>query len=283
MRFIAVFLLIFSSSCFAADGDLPQAQTAQVVTETHPTPDAPVDASAAFAQGIAAFRKNDFATARTAFRASLAKDPSQVAAWFNLGVSEQRLGNKGAAMAYLRKALALMPGFQPARDALAYTRKTLDKSDIPHDVETWESLRNTVLVSASIHQFSLLTLILFFLTAWLALIYVGQRRRARLDEKPMPAFPILASVTGALFASCLALSICKLIDDQDVRGTVLTKKIEARALPDTTSTTLFELYEGLEVIVQQSRQGWVQVTYPGGATGWIPRAALFTTADRIAP
>ncbi len=272
MRFIAVFLLVFSSSCFAADPE----------TTSTPAPVvADVGAPVAFSNGVDAFQKNDLPAARDWFRGSLMKDTSQVVAWYDLGVSEQRLGNKGLAMAYLRKALTLMPGFQPAQSALAFTRKSLEKPDIPHEVEGWETLRSNVLVAASSYQFAYLTMVLFFITGWFALLYSGRRRRALLDEKALPAFPLLAVLAGLLFAIFLVLSISKIVDDQDLRGTVITKKIEAKALPDSTSTTLFELYEGLEVLIQQSRQGWVQVTYPGGATGWIPRAAVFTNAEWI--
>ncbi len=272
MRFIAVFLLVFSSSCFAAE---PQAASAP----NTPLPD--VSAAEAFSNGVTAFQKNDFPTARNWLRASLSKEPNQLVAWYDLGICEQRLGNKGLATAYFRKALFLKPRLTEAATALAYTRKSLEKSDIPHEVEPWETLRSSVLIVTSVYQFAFLTLILFFIASWLLLLYVGHRRRSQLDEKPSPPFPFAGALTAVLFAVFFILSICKLIDDQDLRATVITKKIEAKALPDESSTALFDLYEGLEVIVQQTRQGWAQVTFPGGATGWVPRASIFTTAERI--
>jgi len=247
------------------------------------TPLPPSTASSAFQTGLAAFQKGDFKTARLWFRESLAKDAAQIVVWYDLGLTESRLGNAGLAMAFWRKALAISPTFSAAKYALGYTHAKLEHGDIPHDVETWESLHSDVLVYGSLVQFSFLTAIVFFLAAWLLLMFAGNRRRALLDEKPLPSFPITAILATVAFVSLLTLTICKAIDETDLRATVIVKKIEARALPDATSTPLFDLYEGLEVIVRQSRKEWTQVTYPGGATGWIPRDSLFTNADRFTP
>jgi tetratricopeptide (TPR) repeat protein len=236
-----------------------------------------------FQNGIAAFQKSDFKTARLWFRETLSKDASQIVAWYDLGLTEQHLGNAGLAIALWRKALALSPTFSSAQYAINFAKAKLEHADIPHDVETWESLRSDVLIYASSSQFAIGTAVLFFLAGWFSLIFIGRRRRAVLDEKPLPGFPAPAALATLLFIAFFALTICKLIDDQDLRATVIVKKIDAKALPDPTSTSLFDLYEGLEVIVRQSRKDWIQVTFPGGATGWIPRDSLFTNADRFTP
>lgn len=303
MRITAVFLPVFAFCCvaFAAPATGPNAApTASTAPSTAaPTPPAaaaPAIAAApelaatplpqstltsAFQNGLAAFQKQDFKTARLWFRECLAKDPQQIVAWYDLGLTEAKLGNAGLAMAFWRKALALSPHFQSALHALAYTKAHLDKSDIPHEVETWESLHSDVLTQASASTFSLITCALLFMAGWFALSYIGKRRRAILDEKPLPAFPLAAVIATALFVVSTITSVCKFIDDTDLRATIVAKKVSALALPDTASTSLFDLYEGLEVIVRQQNKSWVQVTYPGGATGWIPRDSLFTMSDRI--
>jgi tetratricopeptide (TPR) repeat protein len=239
--------------------------------------------SQAFQNGLAAYQKSDFKNARLCFSETLAKDPSQIVAWYDLGLTEAKLGNAGLAMAFWRKALLLSPSFSQAKYALAYTKNKLERSDIPHDVETWETLHNDVLIYGSVIQFSIVTAILFFIAGWLVLMFIGARRRALLDEKPLPSFPIAAGLASIAFVTLLTLTICKVIDESDLRATIIAKKIEARALPDQTSTSLFDLFEGLEVIVRQTRKDWIQVTYPGGATGWIPRTTVFTNADRFTP
>jgi tetratricopeptide (TPR) repeat protein len=313
MRFIAVFLSVFcatlaapptSATAYAQTNPIdiapPGVVQSATPSEANPatqatpppvpaapevaaTPLPPTTVAQAFQNGLAAFQKSDFKTARVWFRETLAKDPSQIVAWYDLGLTESRLGNAGLAMAFWRKALVLSPSFSQAKHALTYTRNKLEHADIPHDVEMWETLHADVLVYGSLVQFSFFTAIVFFMAAWFALKFIGARRRAILDEKPLPPFPAVASILSLAFVTLFALTICKIVDDADLRATVIVKKIEAKALPDTTSTALFDLFEGLEVIVRQTRKEWVQVTYPGGATGWIPRAALFTNADRFRP
>jgi hypothetical protein len=318
MRFTAVFLSVFASSMFCGTAhaqagiDLSPATSVPTAdptpapapaiaaspeiasTSSPPAPQpepqsalspalAASSASSAFQNGIAAFQKNDFKSARQWFRETLTKDPTQIVAWYDLGLAEQHLGNTGLAIAFWRKALALSPTFSTAKHALTFTRAKLEHSDIPHDVETWESLRSVVLVYASSGQFALGAALIFFISGWFGLMFIGRRRRAILDEKPLPAAPIGALLAAVLFVVFFGLTICKMIDDQDLRGTVIVKKVEAKALPELTSTSLFDLYEGLEVIVRQTRKDWIQVTYPGGATGWISRDSLFTTADKVAP
>lgn len=262
---------------------VPTAPPVVASPEISATPLPPTTLAQAFQNGLAAFQKNDFKLARVWFRETLAKDPTQVVAWYDLGLTEARLGNNGLAIAFWRKALVLSPTYSQAKYALNYTRGKLERADIPHDVETWETLHTDVLVYGSAIQFALFTAVVFFIASWLVLMYVGARRRAILDEKSLPAFPLAAALTTLAFLVLLTLTICKVIDDGDLRATVIVKKVEARALPDTTSTSLFDLFEGLEVVVRQARKDWIQVTYPGGATGWIPRASLFTNADQITP
>ena len=237
-----------------------------------------------FTQGIDAFQKKDLAKARANFTAALGQpSPSSQAnnpaALYNLGLVESRDGKMGFAIALWRKALAHSPMFTPAREAIAWAQPKLEHTDIPHEVELWETYRKSILVYFSVHLPALFTALFLLLTGWLVLRYLGQKRTARLDEKPMPPFPIAAVLSALLLGLTLTLTISKLIDLQTIRGTIVAKKVEARSSPDVSGTPLFDLYEGLEVIVQQSSGSWVQVTYPGGATGWVPKQTVFSVLD----
>lgn len=282
MRFTIFLPLVFALSVFwtgAANSQQNAAQQPSLVATAVTASQAKED----FQTGVIAFQKNDMKLARTHFQEALKKDPNQVVVLYNLGLTEQRAGHNGMAMGIWRKALALSPGFYPAERALVWTRAKLERADIPHDVEFWETLRSSLLNELSMEKYEALTVILFFIFAWLALGYVGRRRRALLDEKPLPAPPFSAAIVGLIFAVIGLLALAKAIDIQDTRATVIVKKVEARALPETGATALFDLYEGLEVVVRGARQGWIQVTYPGGATGWVSRSSVLTTADRLTP
>ncbi len=70
---------------------------------------------------------------------------------------------------------------------------------------------------------------------------------------------------------------------------MVTEKVEARTSPGQDQAVLFDLFEGMEVIVRESiktgaegenSQHWVQVTYPGGMTGWIPAETMMHTSGK---
>lgn len=233
--------------------------------------------------GVESFQKGDLKEARAAFIESLQKDEMSPATLFNLGLTEYRLGRPGQALGLWRKALVLEPGYPPARKAVTWAQEKLERNAIPHDVELWESFRKRAVAPFSIDSFLFLTALFFFASGWLIFRYFGARRRARMDESPYPQFPTLAASSGLGLLIALSLSIAKAVDISTVRGTVLVKTVEARSSPDPSGTPLFQLYEGLEVIIRQSVGEWSQVTYPGGSTGWIPRNTVFATSDKVAP
>lgn len=249
-----------------------------------PLPSLAADPEAAFRAGVEAFQKKDFQKARESFASAMEAGESP-RILFNLGLVENRLGRGGFALGLWRKALALKPRYEPAANALAFVQPKMERQDLPHDVEPWETMRAAVLVPVSLDTYIVAAAMSLLLGGWLLLRYLGRRRSARLDEKPMPPFPYLGSLTSLLFIAFAFLGSAKALDSQTLRGTIVPKKIEAHSSPDANSTVLFELYEGLEVIVRRSEKigetDWAQVTYPGGSTGWVPKSTVFTTDDRV--
>jgi len=244
-------------------------------------------AEAFFKSGITAFQKGDFKQAQTSFRESLKLEEDNPVVLHNLAMTAQRSGQMGEAIALWRKALALHPGYAPAERAIHWARGQLERPEIPHETEFWESLRGTVLFTAPIISYIFICALLLLSAGWLILRYFGTRRRALLDEKPLPPFPASAAILTAGFLFFALTSVAKVWDLSTVRGTILPKKVEARSSPDAGATALFDLYEGLEVIVRANvkngENDWTQVTYPGGPTGWIPRSAVFATTDKVMP
>jgi tetratricopeptide (TPR) repeat protein len=239
------------------------------------------DAEQQFKLGVAAFQKGDDKTAHAAFGAALKFDPENAVTLHNLAMTSAREGQLGLAMALWRKALLLRPGYPAAEKGLTWTKTKLEHPEIAHDVEYWESFRSVVLVEASLSTFLCFTAVSLFFAGWLLLTYLGARRRALLEETSLPNFPTVAVIFTALFCLFALIDAAKLWDLETPRGTVLAKKVEARSAPDAASTALFDLYEGLEVTIDQVNSGWAQVSYPGGPTGWIPATSILTAHDQV--
>lgn len=263
-------------------------------TEAQTTTDVQT-AEAFFKNGIIAFQKGDFKQAQTLFRESLKLEENNPIVLHNLAMTAQRSGQMGEALALWRKALALHPGSVPTERAIRWAQGQLERPEVPHETELWEGLRGTALFTVPIGSYIFICALLLLSAGWLILRYFGARRRALLDERPLPPFPVSAMVFTMGFLFFALMSAAKAWDLSTVRGTILPKKIEARSSPDAGATVLFDLYEGLEVIVRTNvttggatgetagENDWTQVTYPGGPTGWIPRSAVFATTDKVTP
>jgi tetratricopeptide (TPR) repeat protein len=292
MRFYRILPLVFlafvlwslaTGAPAMAQSAPPEASQSAQVEETQAAPPSGLGAEGHFKAGVEAFQKRDFKQARASFHESLRIDDLNPVVLFNLGMVELRSGKLGLTLAMWRKALVVSPSYAPARQGEKWAKSQLKRPEIPHEPLLWESFRKIALVPVELGRYLLLTALTLLAAGWLILRHMGQRRMARLEEKPMPGFPISAVVCGFLLLTTGLLSAAKAYDSRVVRGTVLEEKVEVRSSPSANGTPLFELYEGLEVIVRQSVDGWRQVTYPGGTTGWIPQQAVFATTDKVGP
>jgi tetratricopeptide (TPR) repeat protein len=236
----------------------------------------------AFQAGLASYSGKNFDEARLAFSQAIEKNPNSPEALTNLGLTEYQIGKKGAAIAYLRKAHWLDPGFSTPLSAMDFILPQLEIKEIPHEIQLWETVRENFIVPFSFTSFLVLTGICLFSTGWLFLSYIGQRRNAFRDEKALPAFPLIPSIIAVIFVGFVALSLAKFVDHQLPRGTIIADKVSVYSAPDEKSVLLFDLYPGLEVIVNNSDKDWVQVKYPGASTGWIPKASILQTSGRAA-
>ena len=272
MHFIRNFILILLCGFFLSS---PLALAEETATPT-PTPPPAPQFETAFQEGITAYQKKDYAAAQTAFSQALAARTDEPATLTNLGFTYDRLGQKGLALAYLRKVLALKPGQSEAQKAVNFILKQEPLREIPHQIETFESL-HVWLFPYSLITLAFLTLLIFFVTAWSWLSYVGLRKRAFKNETVLPSLPLLPFLFSFFLAASGFLVLAKWKDSLDTRATIIVPTIAALTAPTDKAPSLFDLFEGMEVVVREQNGDWIQVTYPGALTGWVPRASLFVT------
>lgn len=262
--------------------DLDAGPTADLDTTVPPSANRPDDPPAAtlFARGIESFRKGELDKSRAFFAKVVQKEANNPTALFNFGLVQFELGRKGEALALWRKAAAVQPGWPPAVQAIEWAVEKLDRPEIAHESEPWERLHDTLLAPFSMTSFLLLTALFLLACGWSTLSFYGERRRARLEGHAARRSPAWAIAFSFGLVLSLSLTLSKARDLNQIRGTILPEKVSVRSHADASATVLFELYEGLEVILRSSHGPWAQVTYPGGPTGWIPRNSLFTVQDR---
>lgn len=263
----------------------PQAAISTIpATETMPTttlksPEWP-NFETAFQSGVASYQQKKFDDARLAFGRAVELQPKNVNALTNLALAQFQLGNKGMAVALLRKASDIDPHFSTTQSALKFILPQLEVREIPHEIQTWESIRSSVLVPFSLSGFLAMMALSLFATGWLVLKFLGRRRRALRAESALPQFPVIAVFAALVFIAMTILAAMKVVDHQIPRGTIIADKASVYSAPDEKSVALFDLYSGLEVILNESKDSWIQVTYPGGLTGWIPKASVMPTSGR---
>lgn len=234
----------------------------------------------AFKDGVTSYEAKKYPEARLAFSRALEFNSESLNTLVNLALAEFNLGEKGLAVALLRKAVDIDPNFSTSQAALNFILPQLDVKEIPHEIQWSETLRDSVLVPVSLNTYLGLTALFLFAAGWLGFQYIGRRKRALKEETALPGFPVVAALALVGFLSFGFLTVYKTWDHQVPRGTVVTQKIAVLSAPDAQSPALFDLYSGLEVIVHQTQGDWAQVTYPGALSGWIPKGAVFLTSGK---
>jgi hypothetical protein len=268
--------------------------TAQTETSQPETKEAPAAVSAgsdvqswpnfekAFEAGVNSYQAKKYDEARLAFTSALQKEPTNVQTLTNLALVQYQLGQKAWAVALLRKAHNLSPDFSTPKAALDYIVPQLDVKEIPHEIQLWETIRSTFITPFTLTGFLALTGLCLFASGWLWLQYFGRRREALREDKVLPAFPSIPTIIAVIFIAVLVLTLMKVVDQGIPRGTVVNEKVTVYSAPNEQSVALFDLFGGLEVVLKSDNQDWVQVTYPGATTGWIPKSSLFQTSGRAA-
>ena len=84
---------------------------------------------------------------------------------------------------------------------------------------------------------------------------------------------VLQNLSGfitAVFIISLCFTIHSIWTDNSLSlGIIYTTKVEARSEPNSFSTRLFEVHEGLKVSINQTADEWVEIELLDGKTGWI--------------
>lgn len=230
-----------------------------------------------FKQGTQFYVAKDYAKAKESFTKALATDQHNATILTNLALSEFQLGNKPLSIGLLRKALESEPELSTAIAGLKYVQSQMQIKEVPHQIETYETLRRNLLQPVPLTAYLILSTLFFFISGWLLLGYAGNRRRALHEETALPKFPTVAVILTAGFVIFSGLLALKIYDHSISRGTIIEEKVALQTAPGENQVSILDLYGGMEVITHASQDDWVQVTYPGSLTGWIKKSSLLLT------
>lgn len=244
-----------------------------------PAPPVQSNFSDSFQAGIRLYQEKKFADAKASFQKAIELEPNNLQALTNLGLTYYQLGEKGWALALLRKAHSLDPDFSTPISGLKFILPQLEVKEIPHEISMWENVRTQLLQPFSTSAFVILSALLMFAAGWILLNYFAHRKKAVTEEKPYPPFPLIGFVLSLLFLVVFSLMWAKFYDTSLRRGTIVTAKVSVLSLPNESAPALFDIFSGLEVLVLKVDGSWTQIQYPGGMSGWIKNENVFITNE----
>ncbi len=230
-----------------------------------------------FQQGTQSYTAKDYKKSQELYQKALELDPSNATVLTNLALTEFQLGNKPLAIGLLRKALASDPELQTAQAGLKYISEQTQIRQIPHKIQTYESIRSNLLQPVPLSAFLILSALFFLTAGWTLINFAGKRRRALLEEHALPGFPVIASLLSLGFVIFTGLLALKIYDGTVTRATIIEEKVSVQTAPGDNQVAILELFGGMEVITHEVKEDWVQVTYPGSLTGWIKKSSLLMT------
>jgi tetratricopeptide (TPR) repeat protein len=223
-------------------------------------------ASALVAQGNQAYQDGQYDKACEDYAQALAAGAINADLYYNLGTAELRRGRLGPAIADYLRAQRLAPRDPDLRFNLAYARERISARlpDLPQN----PLLRagNHVADSLSANEWTGLGLALYWIVcaAGAALVLAAGRRWLR---RGAGWALVIAGGTLVLGSPLAAVKIKR--DVFTPRAVIVAEKVTARSGPAETYAELFELREGMDVVVGACESGWCQVSAAGGFIGHV--------------
>lgn len=242
-------------------------------------------------KALEAYKKGDLAVAQSELLALDAKYPGQLSVLNNLALIAVKKGTYGAAIGLWRKAETYFPTESSIESSIHWALQKLPKTEIAREYDTWEGIRQGLLLRTAPTLISIASAVFLVIGGWLLIRWWALRKRALKSDSPLPPFPIGGSTLFVLFVFLLLVLIGQFLDRVDLRGTIVEKKVEVRSAASPNATALFEIFEGMEVLILDSRtvrdgtgettpeSTWRRIHYPGGMTGWVLEKQVFATVD----
>lgn len=214
-----------------------------------------------YQQGLEAYRNNRFDLAIQEFEAILNNSFEAPELYYNLGNAFFRVGNIGGAVWAFENCLRIGPAYENAKYNLKLVNlKVKDKVDLPPPPVylKWYLTVKEYFTPSGWVSFS--TLLILFT----AVLFAARK---------FTAFELLRKINSvilSLFFVALFIALhSNWTHSQIKEGVIYETKVDARSEPNSFSTRLFEIHEGLKVAIKQVADQWVEIELLDGKTGWV--------------
>ena len=214
-----------------------------------------------YKSGMDAYKKGQYDLAIQEFESILSNNWDSPELYYNLGNAFFRSGNTAGAVWAFESCLNLSPTHSDAKYNLKLTNlKVIDRMGLPDPplyLQWYLGLKEQFTPTTWINS----TLFIFFLFS----LSVTVNR--------LFLFSLVQNLRGVIltiFFISLFLTFHSIWTDNSLNlGVIYSLKAEVRSEPNTFSTRLFEVHEGLKVSINQLENNWVKIELLDGKTGWI--------------
>ncbi|MBI5385851.1 MAG: hypothetical protein HZA90_14330 [Verrucomicrobia bacterium] len=206
------------------------------------------------------YEEAKFAEAAAAYDKLLSDGHRTASVFYNLGTASYKAGQMGRAIAAYRQAEQLIPRDPDLRANLQFVRKKVNGED-KSPVTWWRA----VLSLLTLNEGTLLAAAAFWV--WCLLMAAREFRPAWGDS--LRRWIRSAGLTAIFFAGVLAAAAY--VRFGDVSAVVVAREAVVRFGPLDESQTAFQLPDGSEVTVTDSKENWLQVRDRSKRIGWLKK------------
>ena len=212
-----------------------------------------------YKNGTDAYKKGQYDLAIQEFESILSNNWDSPELYYNLGNAFFRSGNTAGAVWAFESCLNLSPTHSDAKYNLKLANlKVVDRMGLPDPplyLQWYLGLKEQFTPTTWIN----ITLFIFFLFS----LTVTVNRLFLLVQN-------LRGVILTIFFISLFVTFHSIWTNKSLNlGVIYSLEAEVRSEPNTFSTRLFEVHEGLKVSVNQLENDWVKIELLDGKTGWI--------------
>ncbi|MFA5147398.1 MAG: SH3 domain-containing protein [Candidatus Omnitrophota bacterium] len=215
------------------------------------------------------YEKGEYSKAVEEYLKILDADIESGNLYYNIGNGFFKLGKIGYAILSYEKAKRFMPGDRDLKANLEYARSFVeDGSSEPRPERLLLRAVNGPFRSFNLRTLAIAAIALNVIFVILSVLNIMKPSFYRKTF-------IFYFAVAALFFAALASFVLRHYDEALTQhGIVVDKTAECMYEPVEKSTVYYKVYEGQDVIVLTTRNGWRRIRRSDGKVGWVKEAAV---------
>lgn len=223
-----------------------------------------------YSLGNQAFQEAQFEEALSFYNSILESGLESADLYFNVANTHFKMGQNTLAILHFERAIQLNPNGENIQYNLGLATDLIvdkiERINTPFYITWWQTLINAL----PIDTFAWLSII-FTSLGMGSLLWFLKTQKSTVKRFMFYLFMVflVGAATSYLFANSQYWE-----HFQKKEAIVFATRTNIYSAPNTTSTVLFIVHDGLKVKVLNEQQQWLNIVLPDGSIGWIPEEAV---------